>query len=101
MERSTVQSCLAAPAVLSQRPCKISINSRFGSIAGFSHFSYFGRNRSRKYVSADTKLAQVFDLCPTPIDIVGRSTARHPLSCFPGRETLNGGRGAPPRSVST
>jgi hypothetical protein len=32
--------------------------------AGFSHFSYFGRNRPRKRVPTDTKLAQRFAFCP-------------------------------------
>jgi hypothetical protein len=57
MERPTVQSCLAAPALLSKKPFKISINYRFRLAAGFSHFSYFGRNRPRKRVP---KLAQRF-----------------------------------------
>jgi hypothetical protein len=33
-------------------------------IAGFSHLSYFSRNRRRKHVSTDTKLAQQFAFCP-------------------------------------
>jgi hypothetical protein len=64
MERSTVQSCLAAPVFLSRKPYKISINPRFRLIAGFSHFSYFGRNRPGKRVPVDTKLAQRFAFCP-------------------------------------
>jgi hypothetical protein len=64
MERSTVQSCLAAPVLLSKKPYKISINPRFRLAAGFSHFSYFGRNRPGKRVSTDTKLAQRFAFCP-------------------------------------
>jgi hypothetical protein len=64
MERSTVQSCLAAPSLSTQRPCKISINRRWRLIVAFSHFSYFSRNRAGKAVSADTKLAQPFVLCP-------------------------------------
>jgi hypothetical protein len=64
MERSTVQSCLAAPVFLSRKPYKISINPRFRLTAGFSHFSYFGRNRPRKRVPTDTKLAQRFAFCP-------------------------------------
>jgi hypothetical protein len=47
-----------------QKPCKISINSRFRSIASFSHFSYFGQNRPGKHVSTDTKLAHRFAFCP-------------------------------------
>jgi hypothetical protein len=61
MERSTVQSCLAAPAASSQKPRKISINSRFRLIAGFGHF---GRNRPRKHGSTDKKVAQRFAFCP-------------------------------------
>jgi hypothetical protein len=64
MERSTVQSCLAAPVFLSRKPYKTSINPRFRLTAGFSHFSYFGRNRPRKRVPTDTKLAQRFAFCP-------------------------------------
>jgi hypothetical protein len=64
MERSTVQSCLAAPVFLSKKPYKISVNPRFRLTAGFSHFSYFGRNRPGKRVSTDTKLAQRFAFCP-------------------------------------
>src|ERR1700738_4476779 len=64
MERSTVQSCLAAPVFLSRKPYKISINRKFGAIVGFGHFSYFGRNRPRKRVPTDTKLAQRFAFCP-------------------------------------
>jgi hypothetical protein len=61
MERSTVQSCLAAPVFLSRKPYKVSINPRFRLAAGFS---YFGRNRPRKRVPTGTKLAQRFAFCP-------------------------------------
>src|ERR1700692_4722106 len=64
MERSTVQSCLAAPVFLSRKPYKASIDPRFRLAAGFSHFSYFGRNRPRKRVPTGTKLAQRFAFCP-------------------------------------
>jgi hypothetical protein len=63
MERSTVQSCLAAPVFLSRNPYKTSINPRFRLVAGFGHFSYFGRNRPRKRVPTDTRLAQRFAFC--------------------------------------
>jgi hypothetical protein len=43
---------------------KIKHNSRFRPVVGFSHISYFGRNRPRKHVPTDTKLAQRFAFCP-------------------------------------
>jgi hypothetical protein len=44
-----------------ENPFKISTKQRFRLNAGFSHFSYLGRNRPRKRVSTDTKLAAAHD----------------------------------------
>jgi hypothetical protein len=45
MERSTVQSCLAAPFVLSENLFKISTFRYLGCISQFNHIGYFGQNR--------------------------------------------------------
>jgi hypothetical protein len=55
-----------------ENPFKISTKQRFRLNAGFGHFSYLGRNRPRKRVSTDTKLAQRFAFCPC-IQIVLRT----------------------------
>jgi hypothetical protein len=60
MERSTVQSCLAAPFLL-ENPSEISIKLGLRLIVGFG---YVERNRPRMRVSTDTKPAQRFAFCP-------------------------------------
>ena len=70
-----------------QKPCKIRINRRWRLIVVFSHFSYFSRNRAGKAVSADTKLAQPFVLCP-------RARPRRPWGGPIGAEVPHAGRGS-------